>query len=85
MWRKPEASVLYEQWEAPEGGEDIPEANVVEQSEPVMPDDIQTTAGADTVNMETGEVLEPTIDKREEPKKEERPRRVRPSDGNLGL
>ena len=92
MWRKPEASVLYEQWEAPEGGEDIPEAQVMEPSEPVMPDDnlmknIQLTVepAHEEVDPETGEVTIVADKKREEPKKDERPRRVRPSDGNLGL
>jgi recombinational DNA repair protein RecT len=90
-WRKPEASVLYEQWEAPEGGSDdfTADAQVVEHTEPIMPDDtFQTTPSGDTVDTSSGEVIMPTIEvKKEEPTKEREkgPRRTRPSDGNLDL
>lgn len=85
MWRKPEAALLYQQWEAPEEkeefvpGKDIQDAQIVQ--EPIMPE-AETTINPvkESVDKETGEVTTATQETQKE-----RPRRGKPSDGELEL
>lgn len=87
MWRKPEAAVLYQQWEAPEKDDFVPgefqEAEVV--GEPIMPDTISAgrdgAPASEIVDKETGEVTTAT----QESKQTARPRRGNTSDGELDL
>jgi recombinational DNA repair protein RecT len=80
-WRKPEASVLYEQWEPKDDEPVIQEMAAEVVDEPTMPE--PSIPGSEQVDKETGEVT--IVSTEEEPKKEARPRRGKTSDGDLGL